>query len=330
MFSTAPVTDKAGFERDILAKAKPAVLRGLARHWPATQAGMTSPEALRAYLLSLYNQAPVPTIFGPPECQGRHFYDSEMRGFNFQNKPAPLDALLDKMLEMAGDPEAMAIYAGSVPASSFVPDFARENVNPLIGPDIEPRLWIGNRSRVAAHFDADINIACVVAGMRRFILFPPDQIGNLYIGPLEFTMAGPPASLVDFVNPDFERFPKFRDALNAAIVVDLEPGDALFIPPLWWHHVEAPGPFNMLVNYWWQSVDAGCQMPALALSLLALRERPLAERQAWRSYFDHYVFGDDAAAAGDHIPQHAKGALGPALPERNTAIRSFVVESLRG
>jgi Cupin-like domain len=330
MSSTAAVIDKAGFQTEILAKAKPAVLRGLTLHWPATQAGLQSPEALRAYLLSLYNQAPISTIFAPPENHGRHFYDAEMRGFNFQNQPAPLDALLDKLIEMTKDPEAMAIYAGSVPASSFVPGFARDNANPLLSPDIEPRLWIGNRSRVAAHFDADLNIACVVAGVRRFILFPPHQIANLYIGPLEFTMAGPPASLVDFVNPDFERFPKFRDALKEAIIVDLEPGDALFIPPLWWHHVEAPGPFNMLANYWWSSVDTGYQMPALALSLLALRERPLTERLAWRSYFDHYVFGDDAAAAGDHIPPHAKGALGPAQPERNAAIRAFVADSLRG
>jgi hypothetical protein len=328
MNSAAPIIDQARFNEEILVKAQPAVFRGLTLDWPVTQAGLKSPEALRTYLLGLYNQEPVQTIFGPPESQGRHFYDAEMRGFNFHSKPAPLDVLLDKMVEMAGHEEEMAIYAGSVPASSFVPGFAKENVNPLIGSDIEPRLWIGNRSRVAAHFDADINIACVVAGVRRFILFPPDQIGNLYIGPLEFTMAGPPASLVDFVNPDFERFPKFRDALDAAIVVDLEPGDALFIPPLWWHHVEAPGPFNMLVNYWWQSVDVGCQMPALALSLLALRERPLAERMAWRSYFDHYVFGPDAPAAGDHIPPHARGALAAAAPGRDASIKAFVKDSL--
>ena len=320
--------NRADFEDAYLESGRPVIFRGLVKNWPAVRAAQQSPDALSDYLKSLYNGAFIETIFAAPEHHGRHFYDADMRGFNFERRKAPLPALLDKMIQIAGDADAMAIYAGSVPAGEFVPSFAAQNPNPLLGGEIEPRLWIGNRSRVAAHFDSDLNIACCVSGTRKFTIFPPEQIGNLYIGPLEFNMAGPPASLVDFANPDHDRFPNFHRAQAAARTADLNPGDALFLPPLWWHHVTADGPFNMLVNYWWPTAGYSLQMQALALSLLALRERPLTERQAWRSYFDHYIFGAYAAAAADHIPAHARGVIGDAGPTQANSILAFIMNSL--
>ena len=76
-------------------------------------------------------------------------------------------------------------------------------------PPIVPRLWLGNAIRVATHYDLMENIGVVVAGRRRFTLFPPDQLANLYMGPLELTPAGTPVSLVDPDAPDLARFPRF-------------------------------------------------------------------------------------------------------------------------
>ena len=45
----------------------------------------------------------------------------------------------------------------------------------------------------------------MVAGRRRFTLFPPEQVANLYIGPLDLTPAGQPVSLVDQAQPDLVR-----------------------------------------------------------------------------------------------------------------------------
>ena len=98
---------------------------------------------------------------------------------------------------------------------------------------------------VAAHFDFNDNIACVAHGRRRFMLFPPEQLENLYVGPLEFTPQGVPISLVDVHNPDLARYPRFERAVAAAQVAELEAGDAIFIPYMWWHSVRSLEPFNI-------------------------------------------------------------------------------------
>ncbi|NJM50841.1 MAG: cupin-like domain-containing protein [Sphingomonadales bacterium] len=320
--------DRATFEGSILNGGQPAILKQLVANWPVSKAAQISPENTTAYLKKLDNGRPIQSIFAPNEQKGRHFYDAQMRGFNFERRNVPMAALLDKMIEVIGQDNAMAMYAGSVPASQVAPNFPNDNSMPLLPGSVEPRLWIGNRSCVAAHFDVDYNIACAVAGQRVFTIFPPEQINNLYIGPLEYNMAGPPVSLVDFAKPGYDRFPKFRDAMDSALVAELEPGDALFLPPLWWHHVEATGPFNILVNYWWSSNEAALQMQALALSMLALRDRPLPEKQAWRTYFDHYIFGPGASHAAQHIPAHAQGVLGSPSQQRTNAILGFIRNTL--
>jgi oxalate decarboxylase/phosphoglucose isomerase-like protein (cupin superfamily) len=53
------------------------------------------------------------------------------------------------------------------------------------------------------------------------------------------------------------RFPRFQQALEAASVAGMEPGDAIFVPSMWWHHVESLASFNILVNYWWTPTAAG-------------------------------------------------------------------------
>jgi hypothetical protein len=320
--------DKSAFDQSIRYSGTPALMPGLVADWSATKAACQSMAVLANYLKRLDRGQAVGTMLSPPKVGGRFFYDDEMRGFNFQQREIAFVQVVDKLVEVSADVHPIAIYAGSAGAARLVPDFAIENPMPLLDAAIEPRLWLGNQSRVAAHYDVADNIACVVSGKRRFTLFAPEQVANLYIGPLDFNMAGQPASLVDFANPDFERFPRFHEALAAAHVFDLEPGDALFIPALWWHHVEAFGPFNLLVNYWWQGAGDGPAFESMILGLLGIRDRSPAEREAWRSFFEHYVFGEDAANSADHIPAHARGVLGPPSDERKQKMMSFVMARL--
>jgi hypothetical protein len=213
-----------------------------------------------------------------------------------------------------------------------VPGFAKENVLRVVDASVAPRIWFGNAVVTPAHFDESHNVACVVAGRRRFTLFPPEQIANLYIGPLGFAPTGTPISLVDFRQPDFARFPLFRQALENAWVADLEPGDAIFIPALWWHHVESLDKVNALVNYWWREAiepagKANSALNSLLLAILDLRHLPPAQREAWRDIFDHYVFTAGEGAAS-HIPKARRGVLGELTPELAQQVRAFLKNQL--
>jgi len=139
-------------------------------------------------------------------------------------------------------------------------------------------------------------------------------------------------SLVSLHEPDFERFPRFRQALEQAIVEDLEPGDAIYIPALWWHHVESLDKCNALVNYWWReahgpSGKANSALNSLLLAILDLRHLPPAQREAWRNIFDHYVFSADEEVAS-HVPKARRGVLGEISPELAKQLRAFLKEQL--
>ena len=171
------------------------------------------------------------------------------------------------------------------------------------------------------------NVACVVAGRRRFTVFPPDQFANLYVGPLDHTMAGQPNSLVDPDAPDLDRFPRYAEALAHARSAVLEPGDAIFLPPMWWHHVRALDRFNVLVNYWWGH-EAAEAFPALIHAILAVRDLPPREREVWRSWFDQLVFDDHAPRAADHLPPAARSVLAAPSEERRQRLRGFLFRAL--
>lgn len=317
------------FDEEIRPAGKPVILRGLVKDWPAVQSGGASPEALGNYLKNLDNQKPAMTFVAPPEVKGRYFYSPDMRGFNFEKRQIPLSATITKLLEQKEAEDPLSIYAGATSASELLPGFGADNPLPLLGDSVTPLVWIGNSARIAPHFDSSENIACSVAGKRTFLIFPPDQIDNLYIGPLEHTMAGQPASIVDPKSVDLTKYPKFEAALKMAQVAELNPGDAVYLPALWWHYVESIGPFNVLVNYWWNNVDKGPPMTALALSMLILRELPAAERAAWKEMFDHYIFGEDAQEVVPYLPEHAQGVLGTSTPQRDATIKNFVGAQLQ-
>jgi hypothetical protein len=135
--------------------------------------------------------------------------------------------------------------------------------------------------------------------------------------------------MVDFRDPDFARYPRFREALASAEVAELEPGDALFYPAMWWHHVEALDAFNVMINYWWNVSPAFVDTPMTTLlhGILSLRDRPDQEKQAWRALFDYYVFGDPELPAS-HLPEHARGALAPLDETSARRLRAELLQRL--
>lgn len=320
--------DTATFRDRIYPTNQPAVLRGAVRQWPAVQRGSPSAQAMCGYLLGLPQGAPVPLLTAEPSVKGRLFFREDMQGPNFQRQAVPLAVGLQALLAHLGDPVPPALFVESALLSDCLPTFALDNSLDLLDRSIAPRIWIGNAIQVHTHCDFSNNIACVLAGRRRFTLFPPEQLPNLYPAPMDITLAGVPISTVPLRNPDFERYPRFLQALAAARTIELEAGDALFIPYGWWHHVESLLPFNVLVNYWW-SDRAPATSPAECLlhGLLALADMPVAERAVWRNFFDYYVFqtnGDPLA----HLPPGARGLMGAPGPERLRQMKAILLRSL--
>jgi Cupin-like domain len=322
--------DATLFEKTIRPRGRPAILRNLVRSWPVTRAGLESPEAQSRYLKSFYSGRPAPLFEGPAEIGGRFFYNDTLNGFNFESRRASIGEVLDRLIGYLGANAAPALYAGSVSLPIYFPGFSQANkLEGLIGGSVIESVWIGNRTCIAPHFDNTENIACVVGGRRRFTMFPPDQIGNLYPGPLDLTPAGQPVSLVDVRKPDLTRFPRYATALRAAEVAELGPGDAIYIPALWWHNVEALEDFNVLVNFWWRDVPEYFDSPSTSLlhCLLTVKSLPPEQRRHWKAVFDYLIFQPDGAAL-EHLPPEARGLFGDLTEDRAERIRSLLLKAL--
>jgi Cupin-like domain len=314
---------------DVYESQQPVLLKGLVKHWPLVQAGLQSDQTAADYLRQFYTGKPVVTYSATAEHQGRYFYHENLASLNYSSRRAPLDEILSLVLQTQDNSNSDTHYVGSSDVNVYLPGFSAHNTiavpnsNPLVA------IWLGNKSRIACHYDVSDNLACVAVGKRRFTLFPPEQIHNLYPGPIDFTPAGQTVSLVDFSQPDLTQFPRFSAAIAQAQVADMEAGDALFMPTMWWHHVEGLCDFNVLINYWWRNVPAyrGHGVDALKHAMLSIRELPDSERLAWKHVFDYYVFNEQTLAR-EHIPSPAQGSLAPITETLARQLRAWVINKL--
>lgn len=320
------------FFEQIVPEQKPVVIRGFTNHWPLVNAAQKTPQDFVSYLLRFYTGKKARIFVAPPAAKKRFFYNDDLTDVNYISGEERVDLFLGRMLELMDREVYPAISMQNSSPSELLPGLNNEN-NSVFFPATEARLWIGNEGIVSAHYDGADNLACVVAGRRRFILFPPDQTGNLYPGPLNFTPAGAPVSLVDLRAPDFERYPLFKTALANAYSAELEPGDAIFIPMLWWHHVESLAKVNALMNYWWngsavKSTSSPSPIDSLNIALLAMRDLTPHQRKAWRHLFDHYLFKQGVDPAS-YIPEHQHHVLGKMSPDYVRAIKDYFIEKLK-
>jgi hypothetical protein len=316
---------------ELLEGGVPVVMRGLARGWALVDAGSRGTREAMDLLRRHDAGRPVQYSYGAPDVAGRPFYTEDFGALNCEARRSGLGEVLDAIAAHLDDPHPPTYYVASLPIDPALPGLRESNDLDLASQGIHapPAIWIGNRVTASCHYDAPNNIACCAVGRRRFTVFPPEQIDNLYPGPLEPTPGGQAVSMVDFAAPDFERFPRFREALAHAQTTVLEPGDALFIPGMWWHHVQGLDAFTVLVNYWWSSMPAYVPAPILALyhALWAVRDRPQREKDAWRAVFDYYVFGP-AERAGEHLPEAARNVLGPLDETLARQLRAMLITKL--
>lgn len=328
----APVPEREAvspetFQTEIRAARQPVVMRGLAKDWPVCAAANASPDVLGSYLKGVAGPQTVEVKLSAPEVAGRYFYSDDMSRAAFGRQQAPIPGLIDQLLGQQREEKPMGIYVDAASARENFPGFEAQNPMPFVPDDAPPRLWIGNSARVAPHFDLGENLACVAGGARRFLLFPPEQVANLYVGPLDYTLSGVPVSMVDPRHPDLDAYPKYQEALSHAMFAELGPGDAIYIPSPWWHYIESSGPLNLLVNYWWNHPVVS-PVTCLGLAAYALRRMPEQDRAAWKSFFEHYVFGADAPDAMAHLPEFTHGILARPSPEGDAKTRAYLRNDL--
>jgi len=291
------------FHSSIVPANEPVLVRSLVGDWPAVEQGRVSAAATCQYLEKLDIGKPVYTIAAPPDAGGRFFYRDDLLGVNFNRGQISLVQVLAQLMAQDDEPGAHSIAVQALPIRESLPEFETENAARLVDASVAPTMWIGNRGLVAPHYDVHRNLACVVSGRRQFILFPPEQVANLYPGPVLNAPGGVPISLVNIWDPDFDKFPGYAAAQDSAQAAILEPGDAIYIPSLWWHGVASLEAVNVLVNYWWGGYTASGISPndTLLHGMLTIAGLDDTQRQAWRDYFDYYVFRGKADPTA-HLP----------------------------
>ena len=324
----AAVASAAELDARLRSADRPFVIRGLVSAWPLVEAGRRSGREARDYLLRKRRDAQFTVSIGEPGSGGRLFYDDAME-MNFRIVRAKLPDIFAQIDAVEEQPDPPPIYLASIDVHDFFNGLHEANHVDLGNRDCLASIWIGTRTRIAAHNDFPQNLACVAVGRRRFTLFPPDQFRNLYLGPIDNTPAGRAVSMVDLHAPDFAAHPRFREALRHAQTAELGPGDALYIPSMWYHHVEGLDRFNILVNYWWRETPRWLGQPQDALNhaMLSIRDLPDEEKAHWRDLFDYYVFGNPEEVTA-HIPEKARSVLAPLTTETASRIRSFILRQL--
>lgn len=321
------------FFNEIVDAQRPIVMRNFVENWPLVKAAKQSSSAFCDYLSARYNQKDITLSAAPfdpdDSINKRFFYNDNLNGFTFITAQEKLDLFLKRLLSLSEQNQAPALSMQSAIVEDILPSVATENICEFFN-HTKARIWLGNQGVVDTHYDGSDNLACVLAGKRRFVLFPPSQTSNLYPGPLDFTPAGVPVSLVNLRKPDLNRYPRFKVALENAYCAELMPGDAIYIPMLWWHNVESLSPINGLINYWYngsfaQDATAPNFIDSVNIALFAMRDMTDKQRTAWRSLFAHYLFKQDGDPA-DYIPQHQLHVLGEISPEYAQSIADYFVK----
>ncbi|MGK0306800.1 MAG: hypothetical protein ACI8UG_002558 [Gammaproteobacteria bacterium] len=317
------------FNEQVLEYYEPVVLRGFASDWEIVHLANNSLDAVANYLCKHDSGKTQRLVTTPAAANGRMFYNENLDGMNFSVQQTSLSSSIKQMLRRPEGHGSENHCIQSVSVRDNLPLLEEKFPNHVLKNSTRSFIWIGNQMTVAPHFDEASNIAVVAAGKRRFTFFPPEQIKNLYIGPLDFTPSGQPISLVNLRDPDLKRFPRYEEAYKNAMSVELNPGDAIYIPSPWWHHVESLSKFNVLVNYWWSNayVSSALPFPMLIHAIQALKNLPQGQVNAWESILEHYLF-DRSVDPAAHLPAGTAGILGDLTPQKATHLHKWLVNQL--
>jgi len=208
--------DQSFFELNYLGPRKPVVLTLLAASWPALQ--RWTPD----FLGKNYEDRVV-KVYDASYVSSGSSYMSSLEDMRFPH-------FLQKVLHESVD---LRMFLYSLPAG--MPELQKDVIIPKIARGFSRRfvfLFFGCRGSVTPmHYDIDMShvFHTAIYGRKRIVLFAPEESRRLY--QLPFTVRSP----VDVDKPDYQRFPLLAEAKGWEVI--LEPGETLFIPAGYWHHV---------------------------------------------------------------------------------------------
>jgi hypothetical protein len=226
---------RVDFVRDVVAASRPLVMGGKPRGF--RKLPRWTPEGLATRLGSrLVEVAASPTDVFDYGAEERRYDVAEMR----------FDRLVERVTQpVPGEPR---LYLMQQPLRRF-PELERELTLPrgLTRTPVLRHLWLGAAGNCTPlHYDTAHNLFAQIHGRKRFTVFEPGEGPRLF--PHALSSRHPHVSRVDPERPDLAAFPAFAGARASEVV--LEPGELLFLPARYWHHVRSLD-VSISVNTWW-------------------------------------------------------------------------------
>ncbi len=222
---TGPLASNAFGER-FLAPRRPVVMRGGAASWRATRHWSFE------YIGSLRPDLPVVVEVGNPMQKPGGIERTTLQEYtsgiaHMPVRPEPVSGEVE--------PPYLAVFHmfDEIPELRADVDFGllRDNTRytAMVG-------WLGPAGTVTGyHADWGHNLFAQIRGTKRFHLVPPGSDDVMY--PSAKYDSYSHQSNIDLENWDASNYPRYAEA--SISVVDLGPGDLLYIPPKWWHHVRS-------------------------------------------------------------------------------------------
>ncbi len=230
---------------------RPVILDGLLDDWPAASAFTITG------LRERFGDRELPVL----KTEGGRLAVDVEKGVAFET--LRLRDYVDRVL--CGAP--MDTYLAT-PLDTWLPELQAEMPPPRYCRDApwkNPRLWLSAAGTVVPlHRDVAQNVFYQLVGRKRFLVYPPAAAPWLYSQPIRSALAN--YARVDPEQPDDERFPLSR--LVAPVEIVLGPGDAMFLPSRWWHHVRSLET-SLSVAYWW--ADGAVALAVRAAELVKRR-----------------------------------------------------------
>jgi len=262
-----------GTLQKMVSEHRPFVARGIVNSWPLTELlseAATVNEQIACFDACLAD-ADIRFTYTAAEQRGDIGIGPDLApNFRMDDRTMAGRDFFSIVSSLIENPTGECAYASALPMSELPQELANQPSLDTIGGS-RPRqrnMWIGSGDHVVdLHFDYMRNLISMNAGVKRITIMPPAALPHIYPAPLHLKVAGVVRSLVKLLDVDFDQYPRFHHCLDLAQVVTLEPGDTLYIPPLWWHHVESYG-FNVMVNAWYADIPESAQKPLVDATAL--------------------------------------------------------------